>query len=284
MRLGYCGWLLAGKRLPEIVDFLAAEGYSSVSWLQDIIDYDRKECEDAAAAIRQHNFTLAFHGNVQGSLNADRKFDRDFAKRVFENVLWWHENTNGVVSCCSDAITAEFPGGQRAFLPDETFQLFQMEADFFEGTGIGYGIENSFCTADSFSYAAPDMMNHFQIRLQNAPNAGMIFDVGHANIYLNRNFPEMQLSDYIRKIPFKIYELHITDNHGERDEHFGPGTGTVDFPELKRAMAERGFDGIISMEVCKDIQHGLYAWDLSKPEEADQVRRFRDDFLRLYNA
>ena len=43
------------------------------------------------------------------------------------------------------------------------------------------------------------------------------------------------------------------------------------------ALARRGFDGPVNMEVCKDISHGLYAFDLADPAERDTVRAILAD-------
>ena len=92
----------------------------------------------------------------------------------------------------------------------------------------------------------------------------------------------MSFEEYLDRIPVRIWELHITDNHGSADEHLAPGAGTLDFRALRRAMDRRGFDGPISMEVCKDAAHGDNCFDLSDPAHCDRIRRMRDDFLRLY--
>lgn len=275
-RFGYCGWLLYGKRLPEIIEFLHQEGFNSISWLQSILKVDPEERRDAAAAIKEKDFTLCWHGNVQNNMTPENTLDESFAGRVFEDVLWWHENTNGVVSCCSDAL--------HRFGREQTFRLLQLQSEIFEGTGIGYGIENAF----GKSYASLDEMNEYRERLKKicpARDAGMIFDVGHANIYLKKDCPEkMTLREYINRIPFRFFELHITDNHGLTDEHFMPGTGNIDFTELREALEEKGFNGVISLEVCRDIQNGLYGFDVSDPADQDIIRRARDSFRKLFEA
>ena len=113
----------------------------------------------------------------------------------------------------------------------------------------------------------------------------MIFDAGHANVYLTYNAPgTLTLDQYVRELPFKIYELHITDNHGYRDEHLLPGEGTLDFARLRAGLESRGdFDGVISLEICPDILNGLYTWDISKPENRDVIRRARDRFLAAFS-
>ncbi len=229
---------------------------------------------EAAAAIREKNFTLTYHGNAQGNLTPEKKLDKDFVRRMFGDVLWWHNNTNGVVSCCSDCITAD-----GIYLKNETCRLFRMEQDFFEPRGIGYGIENS---SSANKYCTPDEMNKVRDMLGDAPGAGMILDAGHAHVYLTGQSQKMNLAEYIGQIPFRIHEVHITDNHGEKDEHLLPGQGTMDFRLLREGLERCGFNGVISLEVCPDIQHGIYCWDLSTDYGRDMVCRARDAFLKQF--
>lgn len=283
MKLGFCGWLLDGVSLPDKVAFLAAEGFSSIAWLQGIVHADKQERVEAAHAIRENQFSLTFHGNVQANLTPDNKIDMDFVARLFDDVIWWHEHTNGVLSCCSDSISAVPAGSIRTYLPDETLRLFQMEADFFGKYGIGYGIENGFFTPSGTGYCSLDEMNRIKGLLVNAPDAGMIFDTGHAHVYLTtNNHGRMGIEEYIEKLPFRIYELHVTDNHGVRDEHLLPGCGTLDYARLRAGLERRNFDGIVSLEICPDILNGKYGWDLSKQENKDVIRRAKDVFLTAY--
>lgn len=285
-RLGYCGWLLTGKPLPEIVQFLSDNGFNSISWLQDIVDADEVERKEAAAAIKELNFALCYHGCVQWQLTPEWTVNLDFFNRMANDVMWWHENTNGVISCCSDSINRKIRETDKGntYLEDTTKQLLKLENEFFKETGIGYGIENGFCIKPGARvYASIDSMKEYMSILDDPKGIGTILDVGHANIYLKRgNEGKLSLIDYIRQIPFKIYEIHITDNMGDCDAHTAPGTGNIDFVELREGLKEVGFDGAISMEVCKDAAHFDNCFDISNIDQRDQVLRIRDSFIDAF--
>lgn len=287
-RLGYCGWLLKGESLPDIVQFLSDNDYNSISWLQDIVDADESERKEAAAAIRELNFSLCYHGNVQWKLTPEWTVDLDFFNRMANDVMWWHNNTNGVISCCSDAIHRKINESDIAstYLKDTTIQLLKLENEFFKDSEIGYGIENGFYVepgSESKTYASTKHMNEFMGMLENPKGIGTILDVGHANIYLKSgNQGKLSLIDFIKEIPFKIYEVHITDNMGDYDAHTAPGTGNIDFGELREGLKEIGFDGVISMEVCKDAAHFDNCFDLKNTEQRDQILRIRDSFIKAF--
>ena len=56
----------------------------------------------------------------------------------------------------------------------------------------------------------------------------------------------------------------------------------MDYRVLRKGAEAIGFEGVFSMEVCRDIRKGLYGWDLNSPEDVDAIRRCRDCFLELY--
>ena len=277
--MGFCTWLLRGKRLPDTIAFLAEEGYRSVAFLQDVMGIQGSEREEAAAAIREFGLSVTYHGCVQWWVGQDQRFDDAKVHAMFEDVRWWHVHAGGVVSCCSDRVagpTAEGPN--RRYLEGETRRLAQSESDFFEPLGIGYGIENCFRR-----YCFHEEMLGLGDSIRNATRLGMILDVGHAWVHVNTDRTDgMSFEEYVDRLPMRIWELHITDNHGTSDEHLAPGEGTLDFRALRRAMDRRGFAGPISLEVCKDAAHGDNCFDLSNPDHRDRIRQMRDGFLRLY--
>lgn len=282
-RLGFCGWLLHGATLPERIEFLAQEGFNSISWLQNVLEADPGERREAAALLKEKNFSLTYHGNLQAALLPGAKVDETYMRQIFDDVIWWHENTNGVHSCCSDMISA-VPEGEtaRAYFREETYRLFKNQADFFEPYGIRYGIENSFFIG-SEGYAPLNEIRRMKERVGEQKNAGMLFDVGHANVYLTRdNEGKMSLSDYINEIPLPFHEIHITDNRGFKDEHRLPGEGTINYAELRKALEAKHFDGVISLEICVDILNKKCAWDLSNKSDRDLIRKAKADFLKLY--
>jgi sugar phosphate isomerase/epimerase len=42
--------------------------------------------------------------------------------------------------------------------------------------------------------------------------------------------------------------LHVHDNGGERDSHWLPGTGVIDWSDFSASLKEIGFEGAVSIE------------------------------------
>lgn len=48
-----------------------------------------------------------------------------------------------------------------------------------------------------------------------------------------------------------LYALHIHDNDGQRDRHWSPFTGVIDWEDFGKALGEIQYKGVISLEVKK---------------------------------
>lgn len=274
MKFGYCTWLLSGLDLPGRFAFLADAGCGCVSVLQSVLDCDRGEKREAAAVLRERDLTLCFHGNVQNNLGkTPGTFDESFLARLYDELDWWREESGGRLhDCFSDSLKGPAAGATPAERLALSFELFRRHAAHFAGTPVRYGIENT-CGSrephDEDYYNCPRRFQEAFDAFGGTPGAGLLLDIGHAHVAARRQ--GLDIGRYVDAIPLEICELHVTDNHGDADEHLPPGAGNLDFAALRDALARRGFDGPVNMEVCKDISNGLYAFDLRDPAERDMV-------------
>ncbi len=78
----------------------------------------------------------------------------------------------------------------------------------------------------------------------------LAFDVGHANL-------NGQIQDFIRAFPGLIEHVHVHDNDGKSDLHLGLGKGTVNWPEVIRALKESGYNGPLVVESVEDVWESL---------------------------
>lgn len=46
-----------------------------------------------------------------------------------------------------------------------------------------------------------------------------------------------------------LYALHVHDNDGQRDRHWNPFTGVIDWEDIGKALREIQYDGVLSLEV-----------------------------------
>ena len=79
---------------------------------------------------------------------------------------------------------------------------------------------------------------------------GIILDTGHANL-------EAQIDRFLTKLPDKIFELHLSDNMGESDQHLGIGYGKIDWEQLAAQLKQISFNGIIMIESVFNVPESL---------------------------
>lgn len=87
-----------------------------------------------------------------------------------------------------------------------------------------------------------------------APHLGICLDTGHSNTVASA-------PDHIRAAGRFLFTTHLHDNHGQSDEHLGPGEGTIDWNEVAGALVEIGYDGALILE-CPE-------WWFNHPENVD---------------
>ena len=60
-------------------------------------------------------------------------------------------------------------------------------------------------------------------------NVGVCLDLGHAHMTVS-------VQDAIATLGGRIASTHIHDNHGMKDEHLWPGSGSIDWPAALKAL------------------------------------------------
>lgn len=270
---GVALWLLQGGTLVDRVDWVIRHQFTGVSLLQSAMEYDRGEAEEAAAAIRDAGLNVTYHGNAQHRLTPDGKLDYGFIDAIGDDVLWWHAKTRGVRSCCSDAIHT-MVDGTTAFAAALNHEMQALLTARLSPYGIRTGLENSFGGAHCYRTAAD--IARFAADA-GTPTPGILLDAGHANIHVRRDgvAGEEEIGAYVCALPLDILEVHLSDNHGERDEHLPLGTGLLDLHSLFTALRTVGFHGQLTLEVCRD-SNGRFSLDVTAPGDTAPLLCSRD--------
>jgi len=273
-RFGYCSWLLTGS-LPDRIRFLHDCGFTAVSLLQNVQQLDEQEIKDAAAAIREYDMTVCVHGNAQGYL-VNCRLDEVRVNQLFQHILMWNDLTDGrVYDCCSDTLSAEV-NGKSVFLQDQCEKLFKMEIETFSDKGIRYGLEN---TSRAFAYGCIPSLENMKKITGLPAGAGLLLDLGHIHITLSRDENKRHPADYLPQVPYPVHEIHISDNHGERDEHLFPGMGTTDYRAWREGLEAIHYSGVITLEAFHCADDPNWVNDISKPQVRDRILKARDLIL-----
>ena len=81
-------------------------------------------------------------------------------------------------------------------------------------------------------------------------NLGFILDVAH------QHAQKECVPLAIEKLGRHLRYVHVADNDGRDNRHFAPGKGTVDWDEVLRVLARRGFDGYFAIDLEKQPDLG----------------------------
>jgi sugar phosphate isomerase/epimerase len=82
--------------------------------------------------------------------------------------------------------------------------------------------------------------------LERFPTLNITLDTGHAHI---GDKSGRKILDFIEEFPDRIGHVHASDNFGKEDDHLPLGAGTVDFPEIIKALKYIGYNDTVTFEV-----------------------------------
>jgi sugar phosphate isomerase/epimerase len=73
-------------------------------------------------------------------------------------------------------------------------------------------------------------------------DVGVCLDYGHAHLMGD-------LGEAVETLSGHLWTTHVHDNHGKRDEHLVPFSGTIDWDAAMMATQKIGYDGALILEV-----------------------------------
>ena len=128
--------------------------------------------------------------------------------------------------------------------------MFQMNVEFFRSllpaareNGVIICIENMPMSKLSISPPAETLR---LIEAIDDPNVAFCLDTGHSIVR------DTQPGEAVRMGAKYLRVLHVHDSDGERDRHWYPGTGAVDWDDFTAALKEVGYAGVMSLETRPD--------------------------------
>lgn len=110
-----------------------------------------------------------------------------------------------------------------------------------QALGLCVCLENMFPRCQAY-FCPADFVEIFQ----RFPDLKLTLDTGHANIASPNG---RRILEFIEKYGHRIGHLHVSDNHGERDDHIPVGAGTIDFLKIAKALAKCGYDDTATLEI-----------------------------------
>lgn len=122
-------------------------------------------------------------------------------------------------------------------------ECFKQYADWAAPYGLTIAIENMIEKKQGRRFGSgPEELLEL-LEALNDPSFGICWDTGHAHMAgINQVEALRLMAPYLKA-------LHIADNHGEKDEHLPPLSGTIDWPGIVKTLREIGYPGTLTFEV-----------------------------------
>ena len=141
-------------------------------------------------------------------------------------------------------ISSFYPGADWKQNETSITKLRKIAKDF----GLKIAMEN-LPEKYNFLMKTPDDFSRFYAET-GFEDIGIVLDTGHANL-------EGQIAPFLQKLPSKIAHIHVSDNHGETDEHLGLGYGTIDWQQFAKLIKKVNFSGTLLAESVYNVEETL---------------------------
>ena len=129
--------------------------------------------------------------------------------------------------------------------PERLRRLEQLKKSFRElgQAGQRMGVQYAFENLPSYFAIGSDLLELSGLLEQAvAPNTGICFDAGHANMVGDA-------ADLVPQAGGRILYVHLSDNDKKADHPHLPGYGTMDTRAFARSLAMARYDGTLMLEV-----------------------------------
>lgn len=150
------------------------------------------------------------------------------------------------VSIHADEFSASILGKDRAMA--RNIKAIKSAYADAERYGIKLLIEN---TPNMFG-----SVDDLEVLFNEVPSLGFHLDVGHANLYTEKNRTE----DLLDRFHNRLEHVHLSDNKGgTTDLHIPLGAGLIPWDKMVSAIKKSGYDGTITLEVFSKDKRYLLA-------------------------
>jgi len=125
--------------------------------------------------------------------------------------------------------------------PEMVYPLTRESVIEIDRAAEGYGVRACIENTPNFLFTRFQTPEELISAIEDT-SIGITFDIGHANTRGN-------IEDFFRpEVVERMGNVHLHDNHGERDEHLTPGEGNINFPEVIGRLETLGYRGNYILE------------------------------------
>jgi L-ribulose-5-phosphate 3-epimerase len=265
MQLGYNTNGLANHSLLDAIELVAEIGYSGISITLDhsaLNPYDQKlgeHLEEIADALQKSRLTCVIETGARFLLDPLHKHEPtlvspdpaararriDFLKRSIDIAA--HLDAD-CVSLWSGVVHDGADEGEALSRLIESLAPILQQAERQQ-------VSLAFEPEPGMLIETLDQFDALVARLAetgtDASRLGLTIDIGHLHC-----LGELPIAEKIRASKGRLSNVHIEDMRAGVHEHLMFGDGEIDFPPVIAALAEIGYDGLLSVELSRHSHEG----------------------------
>jgi sugar phosphate isomerase/epimerase len=141
-------------------------------------------------------------------------------------------------------ISMFYPGEDWTQNSKSLFKIFKTAKNY----GLNIAIEN---LPEKYGFIMKSPRDFLRFYKESGLNGvGIALDVGHASL-------EGYTENFLRRLPDKIWHIHVSDNEGEHDQHLGIGYGRIDWKQFAKILHEIDYDKTIMVESTERVDESL---------------------------
>jgi len=204
---------------------------------------------DALIELKEaHGLEYSVHASYTDvNLSSDEPEVREAILRRIEKSIEWTAELGGEVTVFhpgnSTALEWTYPGTAW----DLNLKSVRRLVRHAEEHGVSAMIEN---VPEPFPYVMKSVEHFDRFFEEVGMEVKMVLDVPHAHL---RGEP----LEFIERHGDRISHVHVSDNHGESDDHLEIGMGSVDWEDVMEALKESPFDGWVTIESYHGIEESI---------------------------
>jgi sugar phosphate isomerase/epimerase len=231
--IGVAAWHLGNLPLAERVRWVAANGFTAVSLLDRelVAEGPRGLDREAEEELRRSGLGIAVHMSCAS-------WDDPGQEALFRLALGRAAalaRETGRVSCIGSDPVNFREKGSVVYDPDGTLAALEIVARAVEGLEVAVAVETWRINPE------PEEFVRLASGLEGT-ELGILLDLGHVNLMTDD--PPAAVAEL--RLP--VYEVHLSDNCGDSDDHLPLGRGTVPLDDCVRELVSKGFDGVWTLE------------------------------------
>jgi sugar phosphate isomerase/epimerase len=92
------------------------------------------------------------------------------------------------------------------------------------------------------------------LRVGHFDRVGVCLDIGHAHLAPSDSQPNSSIDEAFELLKPRIAQLHLHDNHGQKDDHLWPGSGTIDWANVARHISTLPANTPGILEIAHDLE------------------------------